>query len=328
VSTKERADAVLFIPRGNVVSVRVLDQRAGSVARAPRVFVNVELLDDLFLNFGKQQHAFLEPARCHIPELGQDATSVNHAYTLISTAFESLRRAKGGNVFLKVFFPDQSGNPRPLDSFRKEVLSRLESEGKLEPDQGASARVADERGWVAGIVDLLNEKLRADRQELKVWAGRRLAYANEIREYQHANPISDPVAYETDFLVTEEIGNGIWKPRVVIEAKLSKVSTHDAITYSEKAFHHKKVHPYLRYGIIIGDRKHYPLPGRLFRHGAYFDFMLSWVEKTPTETEQNVLLNLILVEVDASRDLEHILFTSRKRDRAKYTILHKPLVLQ
>ncbi|GAB4286004.1 MAG: hypothetical protein Kow0081_4020 [Candidatus Dojkabacteria bacterium] len=61
-----------------------------------------------------------------------------------------------------------------------------------------------------------------------------------------------------------------------IEAKINSVTTHDAITYSQKAQTHKNVHSYLRYGILIGNRKDYALPGRLFRHGQHFDFMLSW----------------------------------------------------
>ncbi len=44
-----------------------------------------------------------------------------------------------------------------------------------------------------------------------------------------------------------------WKPRVVVEAKLGKVTTNDAITYSQKASTHRAVHPYLRYGIMLGD---------------------------------------------------------------------------
>jgi hypothetical protein len=30
-----------------------------------------------------------------------------------------------------------------------------------------------------------------------------------------------------------------WKPRIIIEGKLSKITTHDAITYSQKAETHK-----------------------------------------------------------------------------------------
>lgn len=186
----------------------------------------------------------------------------------------------------------------------------------------------DEKTWVRETVDLVGPRLREKDGSLGMWPGRRLSYAHEILEYTSSAPVSHPVSYETDFLITEETGDDVWKPRLVIEAKLGSVTTHDAITYSEKAFNHKKVHPYLRYGIIIGDRKHHPLPGRLFRHGAYFDFMLSWVGTTPSASELNDFVDLISIEVTASRNLEEILYTSRLRGRNKYTLLHKPLVLR
>lgn len=36
---------------------------------------------------------------------------------------------------------------------------------------------------------------------------------------------------------------------------------------------------------MLGDRKHYPLPGRLYGHGAQFDFMISFVSTEPTGEE-------------------------------------------
>ena len=79
---------------------------------------------------------------------------------------------------------------------------------------------------------------------------------------------------ETDLLVFEK--TDIIKPRIIIESKINSVTTHDAITYIYKAQTHKNVTPYIRYGIMLGNRKHYPLPGRLFRHGTNFDFMISF----------------------------------------------------
>lgn len=98
-----------------------------------------------------------------------------------------------------------------------------------------------------------------------------------------------------------------------------------AITYSTKAVTHKNVHPYLRYGILIGRREHYPLPGRLIRHGANFDFMASWTGTDPTDDEWQALMNVLVDEVRASRKLEEILTNSRSAGRARYTIVHKPL---
>lgn len=128
-------------------------------------------------------------------------------------------------------------------------------------------------------------------------------------------------------LVREVNNKGLWKPRIVIEAKLYRITTHDAITYSQKAMTHKQVHPYLRYGIMVGNRKNYPLPGRLFRHGAHFDFMLSWVGIEPTDNEITSLVKVIKDEVKASQDLEEIIYRSRSKNREHYTFYHKPLML-
>jgi hypothetical protein len=139
--------------------------------------------------------------------------------------------------------------------------------------------------------------------------------------------VRNSLLYETDLLISEQITGTEWTPRLIIEAKINSVTTHDAITYSQKAQSHKAVHPYLRYGIIIGNRKHYPLPGRLFRHGSHFDFMLSWVAFEPTESDLDRLLHLITVEVEASQKLEEAILDSRNTNREKYTCLHRPLLL-
>ena len=186
----------------------------------------------------------------------------------------------------------------------------------------------NEREWVTSVVDLLSENLQAEFPSLVVSQGAKLPYAYEIRQYSGQGPEAHDIsAYETDILIAE-VHEDSWKPRVVIEAKLSSVTTHDAITYSEKAATHKNVHPYLRYGIILGNRKHYPLPGRLFRHGAYFDFMLSWTAFDPTPKELQYLLDLASQEVKASQDLEKILYSSRSPNRERYTFLHRPLLLK
>src|SRR5437762_1914223 len=119
--------------------------------------------------------------------------------------------------------------------------------------------------------------LRTDlaRQEamLEVKTRLRLAYGHEIVSYLE-KPVTRSTKFETDLAIVETT-DGAWRPRVVVEAKLGSVTTHDAITYSQKAVHHRAVHPYLRYGVMLGRRRHHPLPGRLYRHGAQFDFMIS-----------------------------------------------------
>ena len=111
-------------------------------------------------------------------------------------------------------------------------------------------------------------------------------------------------SYQTDILVSQILTEKQWVPRIVIECKLNSVSTHDAITYSIKASTHKNVHPYLRYGILSAIEKDYPLPGRLMRHGAPFEFMVSWKGYKAGPDEWNVLIKLLVKEVKAFRDLK------------------------
>jgi hypothetical protein len=140
--------------------------------------------------------------------------------------------------------------------------------------QGSSAM--NEKEWVRLIIGLITEKLAYLNPKLKVEAGVKLSYANEILSYGKKSLKTHHMAYETDMLISESLSADEWQPRVVIEVKINTVTTHDAITYSQKALTHKNVHPYLRYGIFLGNRQHYPLPGRLFRHGAYFDFIRTY----------------------------------------------------
>ena len=76
------------------------------------------------------------------------------------------------------------------------------------------------------------------------------------------------------------------------------------------------------------DRKHHPLPGRLYRHGVQFDFMISFRSTEPTEAELLRFSHLLQAEVEASRTLEKIIYESRSRDRDHYTVLHRRLEIE
>src|SRR4051812_33602485 len=134
-----------------------------------------------------------------------------------------------------------------------------------------------EREWV--------ERVKADVERalagsgLTVETGYRLPYALQVAGYKkqagelRAEGVTKHHGYETDLLIAEQEKTH-WVPRVVVEFKLGRVSTHDALTYSAKAATHKQVHPHLRYGIVIGGYDG-PVPQRLLRHGNNFDFMLT-----------------------------------------------------
>ncbi|HNP34000.1 MAG TPA: hypothetical protein PKN96_11970 [Flavobacterium sp.] len=186
-----------------------------------------------------------------------------------------------------------------------------------------------EKEWVKSIITDIEKMLRQTDDNVRVVDGHRLSYANEVLTYGKDNKPDEQksVGYETDILIYEQLDDTTWKPRVVIETKLGSVTTHDAITYSQKAQTHKYVHPYLRYGILIGDREHHPLPGRLFRHGQHFDFMLSWKSFRADKQEMKRIAEIVNDEIQASKTLDEILFNSRSKDRDKFTSLHRPLKL-
>ena len=76
----------------------------------PNGKVEIFLEQDLMLRLRGTKHATFEPCVCRVPALhgrlveDEHPTSLNHAYTLISTHFEPHRQAKGGNVFDRVFY--------------------------------------------------------------------------------------------------------------------------------------------------------------------------------------------------------------------------------
>jgi hypothetical protein len=170
-----------------------------------------------------------------------------------------------------------------------------------------------EKDWVENIKKLLLTAKLPKHIGIKTLV--RLPYAQEIIEYDSnfkPKENEEPaMSFETDLLIYEQKGD-IIKPRIVVEAKL-KISSHDAITYSYKAQQHKIVTPYLRYGIMLGNRKHYSLPGRLFRHGANFDFMINFKKYLLDKAELNSFVKLLRKKLRFSRQIESMLSDSRKK---------------
>lgn len=189
-----------------------------------------------------------------------------------------------------------------------------------------------ELAWVKTLVPVLNDllvPLATDETVTHACCGEKLAYSHEIERYDaNSHPsLSRTAKYETDLLVYDQSKDESWIPRVVLECKIRSITTHDALTYSSKAATHKHVHPYLRYGILIGGWEDLPLPARLVRHGAYFDFMAVLHGQELTGEEKELLGELLREEVLASRRLQGLLF-DRTASRAKYRVLHRPLILR
>ena len=196
-----------------------------------------------------------------------------------------------------------------------------------------------EEEWVESIQKLLKREL-THRPSLssgfKISTQRGLPYAWEILAYLETDKGFSPAKgyekglfYKTDLLIYEEAQNQI-KPRIIIEAKYAnnnkEITTHDAITYSNKAAQHKAITPYLRYGIMLG--QHNSLPGRLFRHGVNFDFMISFEGEEPTSKEKASLVELINSEWNFSKQIEEMLSENRSRNRKRYFMLQNALQLK
>ena len=62
--------------------------------------------------------ASLKSCKISIPFLKKEAISLNHAYSILSEAFEKSRRAHSGNVFNKIYYK-RNDRWNPLDILRK-----------------------------------------------------------------------------------------------------------------------------------------------------------------------------------------------------------------
>lgn len=184
----------------------------------------------------------------------------------------------------------------------------------------------NENEWTESIKELLKDSNLGD--DIYFDTLKRVPYALEILSYNldYTCNKQSKMSFETDMLIYEK--TDVIKPRIIIEAKINSVSTHAAITYSYKAQNHKNVTPYLRYGIMLGNRGSLPLPGRLFRHGTNFDFMISFQKYILSQNERSEFIDLIKKEISYSRQLEEMIYNSKMKNRKKYFILHKELRLE
>ena len=184
-----------------------------------------------------------------------------------------------------------------------------------------------ENDWTRSIFDILNQENLGENIHVEVF--RKLPYAFEIDSFSDEWNVDEykETFFETDLLIYEQKNNKII-PRVIVESKIESITTHDAITYRHKASYHKNVIPFVRYGIMCGNRGTYPLPGRLFRHGTNFDFLFSFIGIDPNEKEREMFVEMLKKEILYSKQIEEILANSRSKNRKKYFMLQKEIHLE
>lgn len=128
---------VSFLAAGAIIMLGVSPRMMGKVnrealidARALRVaseyqFIEAKLDGDLFLRVRGDQEASLLSCDCNIPALNAPALSLNHAFTLISQVYETLRRSHSGNVFERAYALDKAERWRSLDDLRTAAIGGL-----------------------------------------------------------------------------------------------------------------------------------------------------------------------------------------------------------
>ena len=89
------------------------------------LFVEVKLDADLWLLVRGDQEARLSTSPCTISWLKKEAKSLNHAFTLISEAYETKRRSHSGNVFERAYAQDELGNWQSLDELRLLAIQKV-----------------------------------------------------------------------------------------------------------------------------------------------------------------------------------------------------------
>jgi hypothetical protein len=131
-----RDDVVRMLERGSRIFLGVSphlvgDPSAEGLLREPEQMklkteywlVEVHLEQDLRIRIRGDQEARLEKCKCMIPALKREASSVNHAFTLVSENYETQRLSHTGNVFERAYTWVEPGRWRTLDEIRLSVIS-------------------------------------------------------------------------------------------------------------------------------------------------------------------------------------------------------------
>ena len=146
-----------------------------------------------------------------------------------------------------------------------------------------------ENEWTKSICELLRKELDTNKYEITCLE--RVPYrANIVGFDDNGKEKIEYMKYQTDLLIKEIVNNNSI-PRLIIESKFGSITSHDAITYSNKAQSHKEIYNGLRYGIMIA--KVNKVPTRLIQHGNNFDFMFSFSSENPNSKEWNLFVEII-----------------------------------
>ena len=155
------------------------------------------------------------------------------------------------------------------------------------------------------LADILAEKLKKEfKKEYIVKCKYNICYMAKILGYNEEGiPVFEEVKgkkykYQTDICIFEK-QNDLSIPIIIIETKLGTYTTHDIITYCNKASDHKRFHNNLKYGFVVMNAKEKCLQSRFFVHNDSFDFaaMVNVTEKFDNGISTNDFFNEYIKEL-------------------------------
>lgn len=177
-----------------------------------------------------------------------------------------------------------------------------------------------EDNWTSKIRELLEKELDNNRYEVVCFE--KVPYSIFINSYSENNADFNIMRYEVDLIIKEKRGNQSI-PKLIVESKYRKITTHDTITYNNKAKAHKDLYSGLRYGLMIGNSNEKGVSPRIIQHGNEFDFMMVFQNDEPTEKEWNTFVEVVKKNLIISNKLENIITDRRKKDKVRYCCIEK-----
>lgn len=176
--------------------------------------------------------------------------------------------------------------------------------------------------WTESICELLRKELDSNRYEVNCFE--KVPYSIFVNGYKNGIEDLEMLKYEVDLLIKEKRDNYA-VPRLIIESKYKKISTHDAITYSDKAKCHKDIFCGLRYGIMVGNSNDKYLPSRVLNHGNDFDFMFIFQDDKPNDKEWKLFVDIVKRNLESANKFEDIIKERRKREKKRYFCIESDL---
>lgn len=150
----------------------------------------------------------------------------------------------------------------------------------------------------------------------------KIPYSVNINSYSKNNTNLDIMRYEVDLLIKEKKGDHSI-PKIIIESKYRQITTHDTITYSNKARAHKNLYSGLRYGLMIGNSNEKCVSSRIINHGENFDFAFVFQGDTPSDKEWKIFVDVVKRNLMIADKIERIINDKRRKEKDRYYCIER-----